>query len=80
MIDPKSREWRNFPTPPEMKVFRETTSDWSVPQDNHIYILSPDKRWMYGYVPKGKSARDVVMLKHRLQFDTRYRTFKELKG
>ena len=80
MIDPKSRDWRNFPEPPPMQVFRETTSDWSVPQKNHTYILSPDKRWMYGYVNKGKSGKDVVMLKNRLQFDTRYRTFKELKG
>lgn len=80
MIDPKSRDWRNFAEIPPMKVFVETTKDWSVPQENHTYILSPDKRWMYGYVPKGKSARDAVMLKNRLQFDTRYRTFRELKS
>jgi hypothetical protein len=63
----------------KLKVFRETTKDWSVPQKNHTYILSSNKQWMYGYITEGKSARDVVMLKNRMQFNTRYRTFKEVK-
>lgn len=64
----------------DMAVFRETTSNWTVPQKNHTYILSPDKQWMYGYVPYGKSGKDAVMLKNRIRFDTRYRTFTKLKG
>lgn len=63
----------------EMKVFRETTTNWTVPQKNHTYILSPNKEFMYGYVPAGRSAKDAVMLSKRMKFDTRYRTFKELK-
>ena len=62
-----------------MKVFRETTKDWTVKQDNHVYILSDDKQWMYGYIPKGQPASAVRMLKQRIQFSTRYRTFKEMK-
>lgn len=64
----------------EMAVFRETTDTWTVPQKNHTYILSPNKEWMYGYVPAGKSAKDAVMLKNRIQFSGRYRTFTRLKG
>lgn len=63
----------------KLRVFRETTADWSVPQKNHTYILSANKQWMYGYITEGKSARDVVMLKNRMQFNTRYRTFREVK-
>lgn len=64
----------------EMAVFRETTATWTVKQANHTYILSPNKEWMYGYVPAGKSAKDAVMLKSRILFGSRYRTFTKLKG
>lgn len=61
-----------------MKVFRETTAGGYYP--NHTYILSPHKQWMYGYVPAGKSGKDVKMLKNRVRFDSRYRTFVEMKS
>lgn len=60
-----------------MKLFRETTKDWTVPQANHAYVLSDDKQWMYGYVKAG--TRDLITLSKRIRFDTRYRTFVELK-
>ena len=60
-----------------MKLFRETTKDWAVPQANHAYVLSDDKQWMYGYVKAG--TRDLITLKNRIRFDTRYRTFVQLK-
>jgi hypothetical protein len=62
-----------------MKVFKETTKTWSTPVKNHTYILSDDKRWLYGMVAEGRPAREVKMFKNRIGFDTRYRTFKEIK-
>ena len=64
----------------QMKVFRETTKDWKEKVSNHTYILSPDKQWMYGFIPEGKPASAVKMMKQRIQFSSRYRTFKELKS
>jgi len=63
----------------DMKVFKETTKDWVGTPTNHTYILSPDKRWMYGFVRQGTPAREVKMFKSRIGFDARYRTFKEVK-
>jgi len=60
-----------------MKLFRETTKDWQVPQQNHAYVLSDDKQWMYGYVKAG--TREMIEFKKRIQFNTRYRTFVELR-
>jgi hypothetical protein len=65
----------------EMVVFRETTKDWADPTyKNGTYILSPDKQWLYGYIPASGTAKDVKMLKNRIRFDTRYRTFTRVKG
>ena len=67
--------------PIDMVVFRETTSDWADPNiKNGTYILSPDKQWLYGYIAGGKPASTVKMLKNRIRFDTRYRTFVKVKG
>ena len=66
--------------PIELRAFRETTKDWTVKQANHTYILSKDKQWMYGYIPAGQPAKAVRMLKNRIRFDARYRTFTEIKG
>jgi len=68
--------------PIEMVVFRETTSDWAEGSNikNGTYILSPDKQWMYGFIPSGKSGRDVKMFKNRIGFDKRHRTFVRVKG
>ncbi len=60
-----------------MKLFRETTKDWQQPTPNHAYVLSDDKQWMYGYVKAG--TRDLITLSKRIRFDTRYRTFVQLK-
>jgi hypothetical protein len=63
-----------------MRVFKETTKDWSVPQANHTYIVDDKKEYLYGYVPAGRPAKEVRMLKNKIRFDWRYRTFKEIKG
>jgi hypothetical protein len=44
---------------------------------NHAYVLSDDKQWMYGYVKAG--TRELVEFRNRIQFNTRYRTFVELR-
>lgn len=62
----------------ELAVFRETTKGNYYP--NHTYILSPNKEFMYGYVQVGKSGKDVKMLKNRVRFDSRYRTFAKMKS
>jgi len=65
----------------DMVVFRETTSDWADPNiKNGTYILSPDKQWLYGYIAHGQPASTVKMLKSRIRFDKRYRTFVKIKG
>ena len=64
----------------DMVVFRETTKDWADKCPNHTYILSPDKQWLYGYIREGRPASEVKMLKNRIRFDTRYRTFVRMKG
>ena len=65
----------------DMVVFRETTSDWAESYvKNGTYILSPDKQWLYGFIPAGARAKDVKMLKNRIRFDKRYRTFVKVKG
>lgn len=64
----------------DMVVFRETT-EWSDPMvKNGTYILSPDKQWMYGFIPSGKPASAVKLFKNRIQFDKRHRTFVKVKG
>ena len=61
-----------------MKLFKETTSDWSTPTKNHIYLLSDNKQWVYGIVRAG--TRDLEVFKNRMQFNTRYRTFKQIRS
>ena len=61
-----------------MKVYLETTSDWTVPVSNHIYYLSDDKRKMYAFY--NVDTKVVKKFKNPIQFNPRYRTFKELKA
>lgn len=61
----------------QMKLFRETTVWKGCQQANHVYALSDDKQWMYGYVKQGTSV--LIEMNKRIRFDTRYRTFKEIK-
>lgn len=65
----------------DMIVFRETTSDWAEGSNvkNGTYILSPDKQWLYGYIAHGRPACSVKMLKNRIRFDARHRTFVRMK-
>jgi len=64
----------------DMVVFRETTVWDDSYIKNGTYILSPDKQWLYGFIPYGKSGRDVKLFKNRIQFDKRHRTFVKVKG
>jgi hypothetical protein len=66
--------------PIDMVVYRETTKWSDAYIKNGTYILSPNKEWLYGYIAGGKPASTVKMLKNRIRFDTRYRTFVKVKG
>lgn len=57
-----------------MRLYKETTSDWSTPTKNHTYLLSDNKEWLYGIVREG--TRDLEMLRQRIKFSTSRRTFK----
>ena len=60
-----------------MRVFQETTNDWSRDFPNHIYYLTDTKEFMVAFynVTTGK----VKKFSKPIQFDKRHRTFKELK-
>lgn len=60
-----------------MRVFQETTKDWSGNYPNHIYYLSDDKRKMYAFY--NVVTKRITKFSKPIGFDTRYRTFKELK-
>jgi len=64
----------------DMVVFRETTVWDDAYIKNGTYILSPNKEWLYGYIAHGQPASTVKMLKNRIRFDKRYRTFVKVKG
>lgn len=57
-----------------MRLYKETTKDWSTPTKNHTYLLSDNKEWLYGIVREG--TRDLEMLRQRIKFSTSRRTFK----
>jgi hypothetical protein len=59
-----------------MKFFKETTTDWSTPTPNHVYLLSTDKSKMYGYIKRG--AEDAITFKKPYRFDSRGRQFVEV--
>jgi len=52
----------------------QETTDWEWP--NHQYILSNDRRRMFGYIPKGKTK--PMLFGGPRSFDPRGRTFKVL--
>lgn len=58
-----------------MITVQETTV-WAGNYPNHKYILSDDKRWMYGYIRTGDKYPQLF--KKPMGFDTRGRTFKVL--
>lgn len=60
-----------------MRAFLETTKTWTGDVPNHIYYLTDDKSKMVAFynVNTGKTTK----FKKPIGFDTRYRTFKELK-
>ena len=57
-----------------MKFYKETTA-WEAP--NHIYLLTTDKSKMYGYIKS--STQENVVFKKPMRFDTRGRSFVEVK-
>jgi len=58
----------------EMIRLQETTK-WDY--DNHVYLVTPDKQKVLGYIKQGTDQE--IMFEKPLKFDTRKRTFKELK-
>lgn len=57
-----------------MKTLQETTK-WEYA--NHTYIVSDDKFQVYGYIKLGDT--EPTMFSKPMNFDTRRRTFKQLK-
>jgi hypothetical protein len=55
-----------------MITVQETTK-WDGNYDNHQYILSDDKRWMYGFIRAGEKY--PKLFNNPIGFDTRGRTF-----
>lgn len=60
-----------------MRVLLETTKDWSVPCPNHIYYVNDSKSKMHAFY--NVVTKKITTFKKPIGFDTRYRTFKELK-
>jgi hypothetical protein len=60
-----------------MKAFQETTRDWKTPVSNHIYYLTDDKQSMIAFY--NVDTKVVKKFIKPIRFDTKYRTFKELK-
>lgn len=60
-----------------MRVLQETTKDWTVPCPNHIYYVTNDKSKMVAFY--NVVTKTVTKFSKPMGFDTRYRTFKELK-
>jgi len=57
-------------------IVRETTK-WDGDYSNHIYVLSDDKRTMFGYVKAGTLEHKTF--KKPIGFDPKGREFKLLK-
>ena len=51
----------------------QETTQWRHPTPNHKYILSDDKRWMYGYIREGEHL--PLLFSKRIGFDIRGRSF-----
>lgn len=60
-----------------MRVLQETTKDWAVDCPNHIYYVTDDKSKMLAFY--NVVTKKIKKFKKPIGFDTRYRTFKELK-
>jgi hypothetical protein len=59
-----------------MKILQETTK-WDSAVPNHIYYVSDSKDKLFAYIKA--SSNEPTVLGKPIKFDTRYRTFKELK-
>jgi hypothetical protein len=60
-----------------MKILQETTV-WDTAVPNHIYYVTDSKDKMLAYIKA--SNNEPVVLSKPIKFDTRHRTFKELKA
>lgn len=60
-----------------MRVFLETTKDWVGDVTNHIYYLTDDKSKMVAFF--NMDSKKITKFKNPIGFDSRRRTFKELK-
>ena len=60
-----------------MRVFQETTKDWVGNVTNHIYYLTDNKEKMVAFY--NVNTKQIKKFIKPISFDTRRRTFKELK-
>lgn len=61
----------------KMKFIQELT-EWSGNTPNHIYLVNDDRSKALGYVKSG--TEDLVMFARPLQFNTKFRKFREITG
>ena len=57
-----------------MKFFQEVTADARYPL--HIYLLSDNREFMYGYVRR--DSNELTQFRSRYRFDVRGRRFREV--
>ena len=59
-------------------ILLQETTNWDTP--NHIYVVTDDKQFLYGYYKREENAfsKEVSMLKKPIRFYTKGRTFKIL--
>jgi len=60
-----------------MRVFQETTKNWVGNVPNHIYYLTDNKEKMVAFY--NVNTKTIKKFIQPIRFDSRYRTFKELK-
>jgi hypothetical protein len=61
-----------------MKLLQETTSDWTTPTPNHIYIFGSSSMYAIGYIKAGEKKAQKFTT--RMRFDKKRRTFKEVRA
>jgi hypothetical protein len=59
----------------KMLILQETTKELPA----HIYFVSNDKSQLFGFIPEDSEVIGARLFSKPMKFDTRKRTFKEIK-
>lgn len=60
----------------KLTLLQETTSDWTCPVSNNVYIFSDSSWRIVGYIKKGETV--AIRFDKPLLFDKKRRTFEKL--